>query len=56
MLYFADGDLSMARGLKKRQRLQSALAVGDGTPNFVHTAAGRRHDSKTGDDWKTGEH
>ena len=56
MLNFADGNLSVTRGLKQCERFESALATRDGLPDFLRVATGRGHDAQTRDDWETFGH
>jgi hypothetical protein len=50
---FADGNLAVTGRLKQGERRESALAGGDGGPDFVHATAGSADDAQAGDDWKT---
>ena len=52
-LDFGHQALTVPWRAKETQRFQSAVAPGDGLPDFVHAAANRSHDPKTGDDWET---
>ena len=56
MANFADGNLSVAWGLKKTERSQAATPCGNSLPNFLRIAARRSHDAQAGDDWETFSH